>query len=115
MRRNSEANEGVFPVVTKSVIETVREYARAVSSRYPVRRVVLYGSYARGTPKPDSDIDVAIVMRKTPDDVLQVEAEMFRLGMDIDVRIEPIIVDEEHDPSGFCEDISSYGTVVYSE
>jgi len=33
--------------------------------------------------------------------------------MDIDVRIEPVIVDEDHDPSGFYEEILRYGTVIY--
>ena len=101
-------------MASKQIIETVRRYTRVISSRYPIRRVFLYGSYARGTPRADSDIDVAVVMEKAPEDLLQAEADLFRMGMDIDVRIEPIIIDENHDPSGFYEDISRYGTVIYS-
>jgi predicted nucleotidyltransferase len=102
-------------MVAKSVVETVHEFAQVVKSRYPVKRIFLYGSHARGTSTPDSDIDVAVVLRNEPRDILQAEADLYRIGMDIDVRIEPIIVDEEHDPSGFYEDISSTGTVVYSQ
>jgi uncharacterized protein len=101
-------------VVAQSVIETVRDYALLVRARYPVKRILLYGSFARGTARPDSDIDVAVVLDGEPADVLQTEAELCRLGMDVDVRIEPIIVNELHDPSGFYEEISRYGTVVYS-
>jgi uncharacterized protein len=97
----------------REIMNSVREYARVVSSHYPVRRMFLYGSYAYGTPRHDSDIDIAIVLEKKPEDKLQVEAEMFRLGMDVDVRIEPIVIDEEHDPSGFYADISRKGTLVY--
>lgn len=107
------ADEGVLPVVAKSVIETVREYAQTVNIRFPVKRVYLYGSHVRGTNRPDSDIDVAIVLREEPADVLKVEAELYRLGMDVDVRIEPIIIDMDHDPSGFYKEIARSGTVVY--
>jgi hypothetical protein len=36
------------------------------------------------------------------------------MGMDVDVRIEPVIIDEKHDPSGFYKEISRYGTLVFS-
>ena len=101
-------------MVARSIIDTAREFAQAVNRRFPVKCVVLYGSYARGNPQKYSDIDIAVVLQQEPEDILKTEAELFRLGMDVDVRIEPIIVDENHDPSGFYEDISRYGTVVFS-
>jgi predicted nucleotidyltransferase len=101
-------------MVAKSIIETIREYALAVSNRYSVKRIFLFGSYARGTQRPDSDIDIAVVLKNEPEDVIQAEADLYRLGMDFDVRIEPVIVDEEYDPSGFYASISRYGTIVYS-
>lgn len=101
-------------MVAQSIIDTVRRYTEVVNSRFPVKRIILFGSYVRGTPRPDSDIDIAVELQVDPPDHLKAAAELFRLGMDVDVRIEPIIVDEKHDPSGFYEDISSYGLVVYS-
>jgi predicted nucleotidyltransferase len=29
-------------------------------NQYPVKKIILYGSYAKGTPKPESDIDLAV-------------------------------------------------------
>jgi predicted nucleotidyltransferase len=101
-------------VVAQSIIETVRAYAQRVWARYPVKRVLLYGSFARGTGRPDSDIDVAVVLEREPADILQTEADLCRIGMDVDVRMEPIVVDEQHDPSGFYDEISRHGTLVYS-
>ena len=97
----------------RAITDSVREYARVVSNRYPVRRIFLYGSYARGTPRHDSDVDIAIILEKEPEDRLQTEAEMYRLGMDVDVRIEPIIIDPDNDPSGFYKEISKHGSLVY--
>ncbi|MBI4671676.1 MAG: nucleotidyltransferase domain-containing protein [Chloroflexi bacterium] len=41
----------------------IREYVRALESMIQVERVILYGSYARGTPHEWSDIDVAVISR----------------------------------------------------
>lgn len=101
-------------MVAKAIIETVREYAEVVRNRFPVKRVILYGSFARGTQRPDSDIDVAVVFESLPVDILGTETELFKMRRDIDLRIEPIIVEEEPDLSGFYEEISRYGTVIYN-
>jgi predicted nucleotidyltransferase len=37
---------------------TVMEYVKAVAAVFPVRRAVLYGSYAKGTANENSDVDV---------------------------------------------------------
>ena len=63
-------------------------------------------------PKKENDIDIAVVLNKRPKSILDTEAELFRIGMDIDVRIEPRLVDAKNDLSGFWEEISSYGTAL---
>ena len=37
----------------------VREKPK-LQRRYPVRRLALFGSYARGEPQPDSDVDLLV-------------------------------------------------------
>jgi predicted nucleotidyltransferase len=101
-------------MVAQSVIETVRNYANLIRTRFPVKQVILYGSFARGTQHQDSDIDVAVILEKQPNDILEAETELYKLCRDIDLRIEPIIVEDEPDPSGFYEDISSYGKMIFS-
>ena len=97
----------------KSVIEKVRDYAELVRQRFPVKKIILFGSWARGVARPDSDIDVAVVMEQEPEDVLSVETELFRLRREIDARIEPVLVNDNQDLSGFWEEISSYGLAIY--
>lgn len=101
-------------MVERTVVEIVHEYARLVSSRFRVRKIVLFGSFALGTQRPNSDIDVAVVMESEPDNIWQMESELFRLARQVDFRIEPILTDDRNDRSGFWEEISRYGKVVYS-
>jgi predicted nucleotidyltransferase len=101
-------------MVADAIIDAVREYADVVRNRFPVKRVILYGSFARGTQRPGSDIVVAIILTEPPADILEAEVELFKLRRNIDLRIEPIIVEEEPDLSGFYENISQYGTIIYS-
>lgn len=41
-------------------IEEIRNIICDIAPRYGVKRVVLFGSYARGEMRPDSDIDLRI-------------------------------------------------------
>ncbi|MBN1491346.1 MAG: nucleotidyltransferase domain-containing protein [Phycisphaerae bacterium] len=99
---------------TQQAVHIVKQFADVVRSRLPVRKVVLYGSYARGTPHEYSDIDVAVLVERIEGDLLDLEAMLFRLGRGIDFRIEPILREEGHDPSGLTAEILRTGHVVYS-
>lgn len=47
-------------VVIAGVIELSCEDLRKLAQHYRIRRLVLFGSAARGTAKPDSDIDLLV-------------------------------------------------------
>lgn len=98
----------------RSVIKSAKRYAGMVCSRFPVKKIILFGSFARGKPREDSDIDIAVIFQDQPASLLETEAELYRIGREIDARIEPIIVEEKFDPAGFLEEISRYGKVVFS-
>ena len=74
------------------------------------------GSYARGDFRKDSDIDVAVVVPRSSisDDILKDMAKLFKLRRSISNDIEPVLLIDEDDPSGFLESISQYGEVVYA-
>jgi predicted nucleotidyltransferase len=44
-------------------LSAIRRYARAIADKFDVERVILFGSKAYGTPTPDSDVDIRVVMR----------------------------------------------------
>ena len=45
----------------------IRAFSRAVAGRFHPRKIVLFGSYAYGTPTEDSDVDLLVIMPKTRD------------------------------------------------
>ena len=94
-------------------IRLVRRYSDKVRKRMPVRKVVLYGSQLRGTAHEDSDIDVAVIARGLGENFLDLAAELYRLRSEIDIHIEPILLDEAHDRSGFIEEVLRTGESVY--
>ena len=74
----------------------------------------MYGSYARGTQKTHSDIDVAVVLDHVEDDFLTAETRLYQLRRQIDVRIEPVLLEKINDKSGFLEEILKTGEIIYS-
>ena len=98
----------------KTVIKRVKKYADTVKKNFPVKKIILYGSYAKGTHREDSDIDVAVILESVDDDFLKSETKLFRLKRDIDPRIEPILLEEKNDKSGFLEEILKIGEIIYS-
>lgn len=48
------------------IIAHLKAHAPAVLARYPVEIAYLHGSVANGTPLPDSDVDIALVLSEIP-------------------------------------------------
>lgn len=43
-------------------MRVIRRYARAIAEEFQPDKIILFGSYAYGTPKEDSDVDLLVVM-----------------------------------------------------
>lgn len=69
-------------------LNIAKRYAIAVKDKYNCERIILFGSYAKGSFNNDSDIDVAIVM-KDFDNILDIQFELMKIRRKIDSRIEP--------------------------
>lgn len=100
-----------------TVKKLVEDYAKLVVNNMVVKKIILYGSYARGDYREDSDIDVAVVVSKDSisKNILDDMAKLFKLRRDISIDIEPVLLIDEEDSSGFLDNISEYGEVVYSK
>ena len=92
----------------------LRKYITLVRKGFSPKKIVLFGSYARGNFTENSDIDIAVIVDEIKGDVLDLEFQLFKLRRNIDDRIEPILLEEKNDPSGFLESILEYGKVIYS-
>ena len=72
----------------RDAVNIAEEYANAVKSKYDFVKIILFGSYAKGTWNADSDIDIAVVLRDYSN-LIDTQLDLMRLRRKIDSRIEP--------------------------
>jgi len=96
------------------IIIKVKRYADLVNMNLKPSKIILYGSFAKGSWHEDSDIDVAVIVDSIDGDILETEKTLFKLRRTIDDRIEPVLLEEKSDASGFLKDLLEYGQVIYS-
>ena len=46
--------------ISKELLDIINEYISKLSKEIKIDKVILFGSYAKGTNREDSDIDLAI-------------------------------------------------------
>lgn len=63
-------------------------YAAALKNKFDYQRVILFGSYAKGTFREESDIDIAVVFNDY-DSAIDMQFELMKIRRSIDSRIEP--------------------------
>ena len=97
----------------EKVRRLVEEYAKLVVSNMVVNKIILYGSYARGDFRKDSDIDVAIIIN-SDSNVFDLMVELMMLTQNIDLRIEPhpIKVKDFEEGNPFVQEIIETGIKV---
>jgi uncharacterized protein len=96
----------------REAIKIVRAYKSLLKVHFPLGKVYLFGSFAKGTNREDSDIDVAIVVKKVDGDFFLVNPLLWKLRRQIDDRIEPILIESDFDEAGFLEEIQKNGIEV---
>lgn len=99
-------------MVKERVLNSAREYADAVREIMKPSQVILYGSQAKGTATPDSDIDIAVIVQELPKDYLSTMTALWKLTRKIDDAIEPILLTLDDDRSGFLSVVQRTGVAV---
>jgi len=96
----------------REAIIKVREYSLLLKNYFPLEKVYLFGSYAKDSYRPDSDIDVAIVVNHLEGDYFSIQPLLWKLRRQIDDRIEPILIERDHDKGGFLSEIQKHGIEI---
>lgn len=63
--------------------EAVGRFRTLISARYDVAGILVYGSRARGTHRPDSDADVAVLLRGEHHPFLATKLDMADVAFDV--------------------------------
>jgi len=77
-------------MVDESIVNIIRRYLEVVvASGIHAEKAILFGSYARGTQRPESDIDVIVLAEEFDQNNWEIENELWRLILKADTRIQP--------------------------
>jgi predicted nucleotidyltransferase len=72
----------------REAVMAAQQYVNTVGGKYPLCRAFVFGSYVKGNQRPDSDIDVAVVMRDI-NNLFDTQVDLMQLRSNHDLQIEP--------------------------
>ena len=93
-------------------IEEIKSYIEPVVEKYPIEKVILFGSYARGDAKETSDVDLVVESGGKMRNI-----KIFTLGGELlnalPVRVDVYDILEIANPSAMYENIRKEGVIIY--
>jgi predicted nucleotidyltransferase len=97
--------------------EIIQELIRRIAERFQPQKIILFGSYAYGKPRPESDVDLLVVM-DTPLRMTQQALEIRQhvnplFGVDIIVYTPNYLQQRIQYGDSFLKEITERGVVVY--
>jgi predicted nucleotidyltransferase len=99
-------------------MRVIRRYARAIAEEFQPDKIILFGSYAYGTPNEDSDVDLLVIMPARDIHAQSVRIR-YRLAapfpMDLLVRTPKDIKSRLEDGELFMTGIMTRGKVLYEK
>src|SRR3989304_5167938 len=101
----------------RGVILVKRDIAELERDKIPIRKAIIFGSYAKEDAKKESDIDVALVSEAFSGDRFEDRRKIIPLRREIDNRIEPLPFRPEDFENGgiLVEEIKKTGIIVFQK
>ena len=96
-----------------AVREIAVQYAEEVKKVLTPDAIILFGSYVNGEPDEWSDIDIAVIVNNYQGNWLETASMLCSLTRLISIDIEPHLLDESCDKSGFVEHVIKTGEIIY--
>lgn len=96
----------------------IRRFAREVADRFRPDKIILFGSYAYGTPHADSDVDILVVMaaRNELDQAVRIRLTVdYNFPLDLVVRTPRNLSWRLAEGDWFLKEITTRGRVLYEK
>jgi predicted nucleotidyltransferase len=121
----ANTQQSPFPFPPKRVyrganvlMRVIRRYARAIAEEFRPDRIILFGSYAYGTPHEDSDVDLLVIMpaRNQHDQAVRIRWRLAApFPVDLIVRTPQQMAWRLKEGESFTTEIVSRGKVLYEK
>jgi len=95
-----------------AVKDLAAKYAGEVRKILSPNSILIFGSHINGNPTEYSDIDIAIICNNFEGDWYETTIALSRLAREFSFDIEPHLLDENLDDSGFVEHILKTGEYI---
>jgi predicted nucleotidyltransferase len=100
-------------------MSAIRRFARQIVERFHPERIILFGSYAYGTPTPDSDVDLLVVMptRNQVEQAVRIDEAIADRGFPLDllVRTPKTLATRLRWGDSLLQEIVTRGKVLYEK
>jgi predicted nucleotidyltransferase len=99
-------------------LSAIRRFARQIAERFQPDKIILFGSYAYGTPTPDSDVDLLVVMptRNQIEQAVRIDEALERgFALDLLVRTPKTLEKRLRWGDWFLREIVTRGKVLYEK
>ena len=99
-------------------MRVIRRYARAIADEFHPDTIILFGSYAYGTPREDSDVDLLVVMpaRNQHDQAVRIHWRLAApFPLDLIVRTPKGMKWRLEEGESFLTTIVSQGKILYEK
>ena len=103
--------------IPKKIIKVVRDYTKRLSEqdKIPIKKVIIFGSYAKGNPHKWSDVDICIVSPKFKDFLKDLQFLLIkRSDKEVMAGLEPVGFSGKdfREGSSLIEEIKKTGVVI---
>jgi len=96
----------------------IRRFAQQVAERFAPEKIILFGSYAYGTPHADSDVDILVVMpaRNELDQAMRLRLDVdYHFPLDLLVRTPKNLAWRLAEGDSFLNEVVAKGKVLYEK
>lgn len=98
-------------------MRAIRAVVRQIVEQFQPEKIILFGSYAYGKPRPESDVDLLVIMdtpfSETEQAIRICRAIEYHFGLDLIVRTPTTLMKRLALGDFFLREVVSSGRVVY--